>query len=180
MVDHSIEVFQDVIHTNLCGAFYLAKAVIPHMRTQKKGVIINTASISGIRGDYGLASYNAAKAGLVNLTRAMAIDHAREGIRIVSVCPGFMDTPMTHGVVTGSTKLEADLFESIPMGRGGDPKEVARAVLFLASDDASYITGHRKNRILISSIYIFADFSQLSSSMEDGLRGIQVRSGPCI
>ncbi|KAK5323233.1 hypothetical protein LTR93_005286 [Exophiala xenobiotica] len=142
VVDHSIEEFQDVIHTNLCGAFYLAKAVIPHMRKQKKGVIINTASISGIRGDYGMASYNAAKAGLVNLTRTMAIDHAREGIRVVSVCPGFMATPMTHGVVTGNTELETDLFESIPMGRGGDPKEIARAVLFLASDDASYVTGH--------------------------------------
>lgn len=148
VADHSIEVFQDVIHTNLCGAFYLAKAVIPHMRKQKKGVIINTASISGIRGDYGMASYNAAKAGLVNLTRTMAIDHAREGIRVVSVCPGFMATPMTHGVVTGNAELEADLFESIPMGRGGDPKEIARAVLFLASDDASYITGHRKKLII--------------------------------
>jgi meso-butanediol dehydrogenase/(S,S)-butanediol dehydrogenase/diacetyl reductase len=114
------------------------------MRKQKKGVIINTASISGIRGDYGMASYNAAKAGLVNLTRTMAIDHARETIHVVSVCPGFMSTPMTHGVVTGNTELETDLFESIPMGRGGDPKEIARAVLFLASDDASYVTGHRK------------------------------------
>jgi meso-butanediol dehydrogenase/(S,S)-butanediol dehydrogenase/diacetyl reductase len=142
VVDHSIEVFQDVINTNLCGAFYLAKAVIPHMRKQKKGVIINTASISGIRGDYGMASYNAAKAGLVNLTRTMAIDHAREGIRVVSVCPGFMATPMTHGVVTGNTELESDLFESIPMGRGGDPEEIARVVIFLASDDASYVTGH--------------------------------------
>ncbi len=144
VVDHDVEVFQRVINTNLCGAFYLAKAAIPHMRKQGKGVIINTASTSGARGDYGMASYNAAKGGLVNLTRTMAIDHAREGIRVVSVCPGFMPTPMTTAVVDGNPSLQEALFDSIPMGRGGDPKEIGRTVLFLASDDASYITGHRK------------------------------------
>lgn len=113
------------------------------MKKLGKGVIVNTASISGIGGDYGLSSYNAAKAGLINLTRTIAIDHARDGIRAVTICPGFMDTSMTKGTLDNQ-KLKEDLFESIPMNRGGHPREVAQLVLFLASDDASYITGHRK------------------------------------
>lgn len=145
MVDLDVAVFQNVIQTNLCGAFYVAKAVIPHMRKQGKGVIVNTASISGLAADYGLSAYNAAKGGIINLTRAMALDHAREGIRIVSVCPGFMRTAMTEGVVQQNPALAEAVYESIPMGRGGDPAEVANAVLFLASDDASWITGHRKS-----------------------------------
>lgn len=143
-VDLDVEVFQKLIQTNLCGAFYVAKAVIPHMRRQGKGVIVNTASVSGLAADFGLAAYNAAKAGIINLTRAMALDHAREGIRIVSICPGFMLTPMTGDVVHHNTGLAEAIYESIPMGRGGDPSEVAKAVLFLASDDASWITGHRQ------------------------------------
>ena len=143
VVDHDIDVFNKVIMTNLCGAFYLAKAVVPHMKLVGKGVIVNTASISGVGGDYGLSSYNAAKGGLINLTRTIAMDHARDGIRAVTVCPGFMDTPMSEGVLQNE-KLREELFESIPMNRGGHPTEVAQLVLFLASDEASYITGHRK------------------------------------
>jgi meso-butanediol dehydrogenase/(S,S)-butanediol dehydrogenase/diacetyl reductase len=143
VVDHDITTFQEVIQTNLCGAFYLGKAVIPQMQKQGKGVIINTAGTSGISADYGLSSYNAAKGGLVNLSRTIAVDHAREGIRIIPICPGYMITPMTRQV-QGNSKATKEMNESIPMGRGADPKEVARVVLFLTSDDASYITGHRK------------------------------------
>ncbi|KAH0836061.1 putative oxidoreductase [Fonsecaea pedrosoi] len=143
VVEHDVDVFNKVIMTNLCGAFYLAKAVIPHMKKAGKGVIVNTASISGIGGDYGLSSYNAAKGGLVNLTRTIAMDHARDGIRAVTVCPGFMETPMTEGTLKNE-QLREELFESIPMNRGGHPNEVAQLVLFLASDEASYITGHRE------------------------------------
>ncbi|KEF62520.1 uncharacterized protein A1O9_00493 [Exophiala aquamarina CBS 119918] len=146
VVDHDVDDFNKVIMTNLCGAFYLAKAVIPHMKKHGKGVIVNTASVSGIGGDYGLSSYNAAKGGLINLTRTIAIDHARDGIRAVTVCPGFMDTPLSEGTLRNE-KLRDELFESIPMNRGGHPKEVAQLVLFLASEEASYITGHRKKTI---------------------------------
>ena len=83
----------------------------------------------------------AAKAGIVNLTRTMALDHAREGIRVNCVCPGYMVTPMTEGFRSQPHVIEA-LLERIPMNRGADPKEIGRAVLFLASDDASFITGH--------------------------------------
>lgn len=157
VVDLDVKDFQSVINTNLCGAFYLAKAVIPYMRKQGKGVIVNTSSISGIGGDYGMAPYNAAKAGLINLTRTIAIDHAREGIRAVTICPGYMETRMTAGVA-GKEELQNLLFgcTGIPMGRAGDLQEVARAVLFLASDDASYVTGHRKKTNLVS-IVISAD-----------------------
>ncbi|OCT50044.1 3-oxoacyl-[acyl-carrier-protein] reductase FabG [Cladophialophora carrionii] len=141
VVDHDIDVFNKVIMTNLCGAFYLDKAVIPHMKLVGKGVIVNTASISGIGGDYGLSSYTAAKGGLISLTRTIAMDHARDGIRAVTVCPGFMDTPMSEGTLQ-IEKLWEELFEGIPMNRAGHPMEVAQLVLFLASDEASYITGH--------------------------------------
>ncbi|EXJ69712.1 uncharacterized protein A1O5_06783 [Cladophialophora psammophila CBS 110553] len=140
VVDHDVTLFQQVINTNLCGLFYLARVAIPQMQKQGKGAIVSTASTSGLAGDYGLCSYSAAKAGLVNLTRVMALDHAREGIRVNCVCPGYMVTPMTAAFRENEVVHQA-LLESIPLHRGSDPKEVSRAVLFLASSDASYITG---------------------------------------
>lgn len=141
VVDHDVETFQRVINTNLCGLFYLARAAIPQMRKQGKGAIVTTASTAGLRGDSGLCSYSAAKAGAVNLTRTMALDHIQEGIRVNCVCPGYMVTPMTTAF-RDDEFIHDLLKERIPAGRGSDPKEVARAVLFLASDEASYITGH--------------------------------------
>lgn len=140
VVDHDVTLFQQVINTNLCGLFYLARAVIPQMRKQGKGAIVSTASTAGLSGDFGLCSYSAAKHGLVGLTKTMALDHAEEGIRVNCVCPGYMITPMT-AAFREDKKIYEVLLDSIPMHRGADPKEVGRAVLFLASDDASYITG---------------------------------------
>lgn len=140
VVDHEVEMFQQIINTNLCGLFYLSRAAIPQMRTQGKGAIVATASTSGLAGDYGLCSYNAAKAGTVNLVRSMALDHALEGIRVNAVCPGYMITPMTEAFRMEKHVQDA-LLATIPMRRGADPKEIGRAVLFLASDEASFITG---------------------------------------
>lgn len=140
VVDHDVETFDAVVKTNLCGLYYLARAAIPQMRKQGKGAIVTTASTAGLFGDYGLCSYSAAKAGTVNLTRTMALDHAREGIRVNCVCPGYMVTPMTEGF-RDEEHVHKALLESIPLNRGADPKEIGRAVLFLASDDASFITG---------------------------------------
>ena len=140
VVEHDVELFDAIIKTNLCGLFYLSRAAIPYMQKQGKGAIVSTASTAGLFGDYGLSSYSAAKAGTVNLTRTMALDHAREGIRVNCVCPGYMVTPMTVGFQSEKHVHDA-LLESIPMNRGADPKEIGRAVLFLASDDASFITG---------------------------------------
>lgn len=143
VVSHDVATFQRVINTNLCGLFYLARVAIPYMQKQGKGAIISTASTAGLRGDSGLCSYSAAKAGMVNLTRTMALDHANEGIRINCICPGYMITPMTTAF--REDKFIHDMLrERIPMARGADPQEVSRAVLFLASDEASYITGHGK------------------------------------
>jgi meso-butanediol dehydrogenase/(S,S)-butanediol dehydrogenase/diacetyl reductase len=110
------------------------------MREQGGGAIVNTASISGLFGDYGFTAYNASKGAVVNYTRSLAIDHARDNIRVNALCPGFIaETGLTGGVQSSPL---GDLWESaIPMGRGGTAAEMAKAAAFLASDDASYITG---------------------------------------
>lgn len=138
--------FQNVININLCSAFYLARVAIPQMQKQGKGAIVNIASTSGLAADYGLCSYNAAKASIINLTKAMAIDHAKEGIRVNAVCPGYMITPMTQGF-RDNPRLHVDLLDGIPQGRGCATSEVGQAILFLASDQASYCNG--------TGIYIF-------------------------
>ncbi|KIW84308.1 hypothetical protein Z517_03558 [Fonsecaea pedrosoi CBS 271.37] len=137
---HDVGMFRKVIETNLCSAFYLARVAIPQMQKQGKGAIINVGSTSGLFADYGLCSYNAAKAGIINLTRSMALDHAREGIRINAVCPGYMVTAMTSKF-TDHPDLLKELQTTIPQGRGAEPIEVAKVVAFLASDDASYVNG---------------------------------------
>ena len=134
------EVWKQVIEVDLNGVFYGCRAAIPHLRRAGGGAIINTASISGLFGDYGLAPYNAAKGGVVNYTRTAAIDHAKENIRINAVCPGPVETPLLSPVLAlpGATDEYAKL---IPMGRVGQPEEIAAVIAFLASDDASYVTG---------------------------------------
>jgi meso-butanediol dehydrogenase/(S,S)-butanediol dehydrogenase/diacetyl reductase len=134
------EVWQDVIAVDLHSVFYGCRAAIPHLRRAGGGAIVNTASISGLHGDYGLGAYNAAKGGVVNYTRTLAIDHASEKIRVNAVCPGPIDTALT-GPLMADAKMVAEYRRLVPMGRVGLPEEVASAVAFLASADASYITG---------------------------------------
>ncbi|USW52056.1 Putative short-chain dehydrogenase/reductase SDR, NAD(P)-binding domain superfamily [Septoria linicola] len=130
VVDQDIATFDAVVRTNLSGLFYLSRAVIPPMKAQATGgSIVVTASTAGLFGDYGLCSYSAAKAGSVNLVRTMALDHARDGIRLNAVCPGYMVTPMTEGFRSEKHVHEA-LLESIPLNRGAQPEEVGSAVLF--------------------------------------------------
>lgn len=143
--DHtSDEQWAQVMHVNVTGAFYMARAAVRIMRVQGNGTIINFGSIWGSVGGRGHVAYCASKGAIHQLTKAMALDHAREGIRINAVCPGEVDTPMLRSaratpVTDASLQKMAD--EVVPMGRLAQPEEVARVVLFLASDAASYITG---------------------------------------
>ena len=132
--------WHQIIAIDLDSVFYGCRAAIPHLRRGGGGAIVNTASISGLFGDYGLAAYNAAKAGVVNFTRTVAIDHAAEGIRANCVCPGPIDTALTAPMLAMDAVV-AEYARLIPMGRVGRAEEIAGAVAFLASDDASYVTG---------------------------------------
>jgi meso-butanediol dehydrogenase/(S,S)-butanediol dehydrogenase/diacetyl reductase len=134
------EVWKRTIDVDLNSVFYGCRAGIPHLRRAGGGAIVNTASISGTAGDYGLAAYNAAKGAVLNYTRALAIDHAREGIRVNAVCPGAIETGLTRIPFQNATLLR-EYGERIPMGRVGRAEEIASVVAFLASDDASYLTG---------------------------------------
>jgi meso-butanediol dehydrogenase/(S,S)-butanediol dehydrogenase/diacetyl reductase len=138
--DLDVALWQQVIAVDLHSVFYGCRSAIPRLRAAGGGAIINTASISGLFGDYGLAAYNAAKGGVVNLTRTVAIDHAREGIRVNAVCPGPIGTPLLNPVLA-APGAQAEYARLVPMGRVGQPEEVAAVVAFLASADASYITG---------------------------------------
>lgn len=137
--------WRQTMTVNLDAAFRLSRAAVPAMRRQGGGAIVNIASDWALVGGERGAAYCASKGALVALTRAMALDHARDRIRVNAVCPTDVDTPMLDSefVSTGETR-EAGLERlgaGIPMGRVGTPEEVAQAVLFLASDAASFVTG---------------------------------------
>ncbi len=141
--DMSEEEWDDTFATNVKGAFLMSKYAMPALRATN-GSIVNIASYVGLVGFAGAAAYAASKAALVNLTRSMALDHARESVRVNCVCPGSVDTDMIHE----AWRLYGDVHEAQqiwsakhPLGRIARAEEVARAILFLASDDASFITG---------------------------------------
>lgn len=135
-----VEEWRRVIGIDLDGVFFGLKAAIPALRASGGGAVVNTASASGLAGDYGFAAYNAAKAGVINLTRTAAIDHAREGIRVNCICPGPVDTPILAAAQT-VPGLRPDWEDRVPMGRFARAEEIAEAVAFLASSAASAITG---------------------------------------
>ena len=127
-----------VLDTNLKGAFLCSRAVLKPMLRQKGGRIINISSIRGVTGAPGQANYAAAKAGIFGLTKSLAQEVASRGILVNSVAPGFIETAMTDGL---ADEVKKSFFENIPLQRYGSPEEIARVVVFLAGDDATYITG---------------------------------------
>jgi 3-oxoacyl-[acyl-carrier protein] reductase len=134
--------WEAVLKTNLDGAFYCTRAVLPHMVRQRYGRIINIASVVAQAGNVGQANYIASKAGIIGLTKAVAAEVARRNITVNAVAPGFIATPMTEVL---PAEIKEKMLSLIPVGRMGTDVEVANAVLFLASEEASYITGHVLN-----------------------------------
>jgi meso-butanediol dehydrogenase/(S,S)-butanediol dehydrogenase/diacetyl reductase len=138
----TLESWNRVLAVTLTSTFLGMKYCLPIMRRQGGGAIVNTASVSGAGGDYGLSSYNAAKAGVINLTRAAAIENARFKIRVNCVCPGAINTRAAQ-ILAGdrAEQFRALQAQAHPLGRMGEPDEIASTVLFLASEEASFITG---------------------------------------
>jgi len=139
-----IEEWARVIAVNLTGTFLVAKHALRPMVEQGSGSIINIASIEGIEGTEGGSAYNASKGGVVLLTKNLAIDYGRAGIRANAICPGFIETPLLHQVMDlpEMSKARDTIRDHHKLGRFGQPSEIAGAALFLASEDASFVTGH--------------------------------------
>ena len=131
--------WDEVIATNLNALFNMCRPVIEGMRARKFGRIINISSINGQKGQFGQTNYAAAKAGDLGFTRALALESARAGITVNAVCPGYIKTQMLEAVP--ADVMQKSILPLIPIGRLGEPAEVARAVLFLAADEAGFITG---------------------------------------
>ena len=136
--------WDEQIDVNLKGTFLMSKCVLPSMIAQGHGIIINNSSGWGLVGGDHAVAYCASKGGVVLMTKAMAVDHGRQGIRVNCVCPGDVETPM----LPADAKMRGQPWEKYlsgcsdrPLGRIGQPDEIAKAVLFLASDDSSFMTG---------------------------------------
>ena len=141
-----VSVWDATMAVNLRGLFLVSRAVLPVMIAQGGGSIIHIGSISGIIGNHGSAAYSASKGAVISLTRAMAVDHGRDHVRVNCVCPGMTRTPMLDATEAGLTPQEAARYNAqriaaIPLGRLGTPADLAPAVVYLASDEARWVTG---------------------------------------
>jgi len=144
ILETSEEDWDRVMAVNVKAIFLMSRAAMPHMQMTGKGVIINTASGWGLTGGPRAAAYCASKGAVVQLTKAMAIDHGPEGIRVNCICPGDTDTPLLHQEARELGEPEESFLEDAanrPLGRVGSPEEIAQAALFLATDASSFVTG---------------------------------------
>jgi NAD(P)-dependent dehydrogenase (short-subunit alcohol dehydrogenase family) len=144
VVDCEPEDWDRVMTVNVKSVYLGCKYVLPHMVRQRGGVIVNTASVTGLVGTLNRASYSASKGAVISLTRQVAMDFVEHGIRVNCICPGPVDTPWVRGRLNQAADpaaARASLTARLPMGRLGTPEEVAAAAFYLASDDAAFITG---------------------------------------
>jgi NAD(P)-dependent dehydrogenase (short-subunit alcohol dehydrogenase family) len=139
----SEEEYDRLMGVNLKGPYFMCRAALRHMTARRQGVVVNIASDSGIHGEPHAAAYSAAKAGIVMMTRAMAIDHGPDGVRVCSVSPAIFDTPMLAKAITDADDpaYAEGMEDDYPLKRIGRPEELAAAVAFLAGDDGSFVTG---------------------------------------
>lgn len=140
----TVDDFRRTLEVNLVSQFLGARYAVPLMRQSGGGSIINTGSGNSVLAEKSLVGYTASKGGVLMLTRALALDHASEGVRVNCLCPGFVDTPINlphYARLGGIDQVRASLGEWVPMGRAGLPREIADAAVWLASDLSSYVTG---------------------------------------
>jgi len=140
----SDETMQRTMNVNVLGMMYLSRAAIPHMLKNSRGAIVNMSSCNGLVSEPFLSVYSASKGAVVMLTRGLALDYAKDGIRCNAICPGWVDTPINYAhadLLGGIDHVYKNIGTFQPIGRPGTSREIAHLVLFLASDEASFITG---------------------------------------
>jgi acetoacetyl-CoA reductase len=135
----SLEQWDAVVNVNLGSLFNMTRQVIEGMRTRKFGRIVNISSVNGQKGQFGQVNYSAAKAGDIGFTKALALENAKAGITVNAICPGYINTEMVRAVP--KDVLEKAILPLIPLGRLGEPEEIARVVVFLVADESGGITG---------------------------------------
>lgn len=136
------ENWDEVLDTNLKGVWYCMKAFINHMLANGKGNILNMSSTSGLVGNgFGMSAYAASKFAIIGLTKSIALEYAKQNIRVNALCPAFVETPMLDSIFVGNPKLKRRFEACQPIGRMAQPEEIANAVIYLLSDESSFITG---------------------------------------
>lgn len=134
--------WEKVIDINLKGVWLCMKYQLPQMLKQRRGAIVNCSSIAGLVGFPGIPAYVASKHGVIGITKTAALECAKQNVRVNAVCPGVIQTPMIDRFVHGEAQVKKQLVDGEPIGRVGQPDEIAQAVLWLCSDSASFVTGH--------------------------------------
>lgn len=141
VTETSEELWDRILGVNLKGMYLMSRAVLPGMLQRGAGVVINVSSIAGLVAGGGGAAYTASKHGVIGLTRQMAYDYGKRGIRTNAICPGAVETAMTKDILNSGDMAVMELVRSVPAGRHGQPEEVASLALYLAADDAAFVHG---------------------------------------